>query len=132
MITANIAIACFTKGFVLRSAFGGHMEQRFRFIVFGDDEAGIISKFCLAFWLFSLWLPGGNFQFCTQEIVIYIFSIYQKSKFFSLFKKFSFSSLQFNHIYFSLHLQINHIYSSVHLQTLFMKKIGLFIILKSC
>ena len=26
--------------------------------------------------------PGGNFQFCTQGIVIYILLIYQKSKFF--------------------------------------------------
>ena len=41
MITANIAIACFTKGFVLQSAFGGHMEQRFYFLVFAGDEAGI-------------------------------------------------------------------------------------------
>ena len=77
-------------------------------------------------------LPECNFQFCTQGIVIYIFSIYQKSKFFSLHKKFSFSSLQFNHIYLSPHLRINHIYFSVHLQALYMKQIGLFIILKSC
>ena len=75
--------------------------------------------------------PGCNFQFCTQGIVIYIFSVYQKSKFFSLLKKFSFSSLQFNHIYLSVHLQINHIYFLVHLQTLYVKQIGLFIISKS-
>ena len=31
--------------------------------------------------------PVRNFQFCTQEIVIYIFSIYENSKFFSLLKK---------------------------------------------
>ena len=32
-------------------------------------------------------LPGSNFQFCTQEIVIYIFSTDQKSKiFFSAYK----------------------------------------------
>ena len=76
-------------------------------------------------------LPERNFQFCTHEIVIYIFSIYQKSKFFSLLKKFSLRSLQFNHIYFSVHLQINRIYFSVHLQTQYKKKIGLFVILKS-
>ena len=63
---------------------------------------------------------GSNFQFCTQGIVIYIFSIYQNSKIFSLLKKFSFSSLQFNHIYLS-----------VHFQTLYTKQIGFFIILKS-
>ena len=33
--------------------------------------------------------PGRNFQFCTHGIVIYIVSIYQKSVFFSLLKKFS-------------------------------------------
>ena len=37
--------------------------------------------------------PVRNFQFCTtQGIVIYIFSINQKSKFFSVLKKFSLSS----------------------------------------
>ena len=73
---------------------------------------------------------GRNFQFRTHGIVIYIFSIYQKSKFFSLLKKLSLSSLQLNHIYFSIHLQINHMYFSV-LQTQYKKQIGLFIILKS-
>ena len=53
-------------------------------------------------------------------IVIYIFSIYQKSKIFSLLKKFLLSSLHLNHIYFL-----------VHLQTQYKKQIGLFIILKS-
>ena len=47
-------------------------------------------------------LLESNFQFCTHGIVIYIFSIYQKSKFFSLLKKFSLSSLQL--IYFYVHL----------------------------
>ena len=37
--------------------------------------------------IFLPWFPGINFQFCTQGIVIYIFSIYQKSKFFSLSQK---------------------------------------------
>ena len=32
MVTANIAIARLTKGFCF--ANGGHMEQRFRFLVF--------------------------------------------------------------------------------------------------
>ena len=50
---------------------------------------------------------------------------------FSLLKKFLLSFLQFNHIYFWVHLQINHIYFSVHLQTQYKKQIGLFIILKS-
>ena len=61
-----------------------------------------------------------NFQFCTHGIVIYIFLIYQKSKFFSLLKKLLLSSLWFNHIYFL-----------VHLQTQYKKPIGLLIILKS-
>ena len=62
---------------------------------------------------------------------LHIFNL-TKIQIFSLNKKFSFSSLQFNHIYLSTHLRINHIYFSVHLQTLYMKQIGLFIILKSC
>ena len=38
-------------------------------------------------WHCSWRLQGSNFQFCTQGIVIYIFSTNQKSKFFSLLMK---------------------------------------------
>ena len=51
---------------------------------------------------------------------LHIFNL-SKIQIFSLLRKFSFSSLQFNHLYLSVHLQINHIYFSVHLQTLYMK-----------
>ena len=60
---------------------------------------------------------------------LHIFNLSKIHIFFSA-QKFSLSSLQFNHIYFSGHLQINHIYFSVHLQTQYKKQIGLFIILK--
>ena len=61
---------------------------------------------------------------------LHVFNL-SKIQIFSWLKKFSLSSLQFNHIYFYVHLQINHIYFLVHLQMLYKKQIGLFIILKT-
>ena len=41
MVTANIAIACFTKGFCFAIGFWRTHGAGFRFLVFAGDEAGI-------------------------------------------------------------------------------------------
>ena len=66
-----------------------HLEKRFP-----DDEL-------LDWQQFSILYP--------RNCNLHIFNL-TKIQIFSLLKKFSFSSLQFNHIYFSVRLQINHIY----------------------